>query len=127
MSFAVAIAACNESLEERAEREAQEYTERYCPTPVVNNSRTDSVAFEKATKTYTYYCTLTGAYDNQAFISEYGQELDQRLAKTISEDTSIEKLKAAGFRFRFIIHSEKEPSLLLYDKTITADEYLRKP
>jgi len=78
---ALVLVACNESLEDRAEREAREYTARYCPTPVVNNSRTDSVAFDKATKTYTYYCTLTGEYDSAEFIAKYGGELNSRLRR----------------------------------------------
>ena len=124
---ALVLVACNESLEDRAEREAREYTARYCPTPVVNNSRTDSVAFDKATKTYTYFCTLTGEYDSAEFIAQYGDELNIRLAQTIADDASIEKLKAAGFRFRFVIHSEAAPEIVLYERTITAEEYNHPP
>ena len=47
------LASCHESIEERAQREAREFTERYCPTPVVNYTRTDSVAFDMKSKTYT--------------------------------------------------------------------------
>ena len=49
---------CHESLEERAEREAREYTERNCPTPVVNFSRTDSVRFDREARNYIYYCSF---------------------------------------------------------------------
>ena len=124
---ALVLVACNESLEDRAEREAREYTARYCPTPVMNNSRTDSVAFDKATKTYTYYCTLTGEYDSAEFIAKYGGELNSRLAQTIADDASIEKLKAAGFSFHFVIHSERAPEKVLYERTITAKEYDNPP
>ncbi len=53
--FASLLVSCTESLEDKAAREAKEYTEKYCPTPYVNDSRTDSAAFDKNTKT----CTLT--------------------------------------------------------------------
>ena len=40
--FASLLVSCTESLEDKAAREAKEYTEKYCPTPYVNDSRTDS-------------------------------------------------------------------------------------
>ena len=40
------LASCTESLEDKAAREAKEYTEKYCPTPYVNDSRTDSATFD---------------------------------------------------------------------------------
>ncbi len=46
------VVSCTESLEDKAAREAKEYTEKYCPTPYVNDSRTDSAAFDKTTKMY---------------------------------------------------------------------------
>lgn len=39
--------ACHhETIEERAAREAKEYTQKMCPTPVVNFTRTDSMVFD---------------------------------------------------------------------------------
>ena len=46
------LCSCHENLEKRAQREAREYTEKYCPTPVQNYTRTDSVAFDVKTKIY---------------------------------------------------------------------------
>ncbi len=43
------VVSCTESLEDKAVREAKEYTEKYCPTPYVNDSRTDSAVFDKNT------------------------------------------------------------------------------
>ena len=34
------VVSCTENLEDKAVREAKEYTEKYCPTPYVNDSRT---------------------------------------------------------------------------------------
>ncbi len=48
--FASLLVSCTESLEDKAAREAKEYTEKYCPTPYVNDSRTDSATFDKSTK-----------------------------------------------------------------------------
>ena len=52
------LASCSESIEDRAAREAKEYTEKVCPTPFVNDGRTDSTVFDKNTRTYIYYMTL---------------------------------------------------------------------
>ena len=49
------LASCTESLEDRAVREAREYTEKVRPTPYINDSRTDSAVFDKTSRTYTYY------------------------------------------------------------------------
>ena len=121
--LALLVIGCKESLEERAERDARVFTERNCPTPVVNNSRTDSVAFDKVTKTYTYYCSLVGEYDNEEFIDTFKNDLDKQLVESISDDTSITKLKEAGFNFKFIIRSDSNPEKTLYEKIITAEEY----
>ena len=37
------LASCSESIEDRAVREAKEYTEKVCPTPFVNDGRTDKI------------------------------------------------------------------------------------
>ena len=37
--FASLLVSCTESLEDKAAREAKEYTEKYCPTPYVNDAR----------------------------------------------------------------------------------------
>ncbi len=36
------LASCSESIEDRAAREAKEYTEKVCPTPFANDGHTDS-------------------------------------------------------------------------------------
>src|SRR3712207_8347171 len=76
--LACSLTACHESLEDRAAREAREYTEKYCPTPYVNNTRTDSVAFDTASKTYTYYCSLNGQADSKQFIEQYRKRIDRK-------------------------------------------------
>ena len=58
------LTACHESLEERAEREAKEFTEKNCPTPVRENTRTDSLTYDKESRTIGYWYTLCGQADN---------------------------------------------------------------
>ena len=56
MAMAISTAtlfACNHAtLEDRAEKEARDFTERYCPTPVQNMQRTDSIVFDRDTRTF---------------------------------------------------------------------------
>ena len=47
LSAVALLFACQESMEDRAAREAKEYTKRMCPTPIYNDTRTDSVTFDK--------------------------------------------------------------------------------
>ena len=63
--FASLLVSCTESLEDKAAREAKEYTEKYCPTPYVNDARTDSAAFDKTKKIYTYYISLRNKADKR--------------------------------------------------------------
>lgn len=65
VACAALLCSCHENMEKRAQREAREYTEKYCPTPVQNYTRTDSVVFDIDTKTYHYYCSITGDLDDQ--------------------------------------------------------------
>ena len=82
--MALLMVSCHDSLDDRAEKEARNYTERYCPTPVQQNQRTDSLTFDRHTHTYNYYYTLTGPADNADVISDNRQKLkDVLVADTI--------------------------------------------
>ena len=62
---ALALTACHhETIEERAKRETKEYTQKYCPTPFINYTRTDSMTFENSTRTIIYYCSFSDKMDN---------------------------------------------------------------
>lgn len=117
------LVSCHENLEERAAREAREYTEKFCPTPVVNYIRTDSVAFDKTTKTYNYYCTLTGKMDNYDIIKQNEKQLTDGLGQSIKENTNIRAYKKAGFNFAYTIKSEKDPKKTLFYTRFTPKEY----
>lgn len=117
------LTACHESLEDKSVREAKEYTEKYCPTPVVNGTRTDSVTFNKATKTYTYHCSFVGELDNVNIVEQNKKKLHALLEKEIKDNTNIKKLKEAKYNFAYIIRSDKQPKTVLYQQTIGATDY----
>ena len=58
------LMSCQESMEDKAARAAADYTRKYCPTPVINYTRTDSVSFNKSTRTYTYIWGMCGEKDD---------------------------------------------------------------
>lgn len=118
-----ALSSCHENLEDRSAREAKEYTEKYCPTPVVNGSRTDSVTFQKETKTYTYYCSFVGKLDNAQIVARNRGKIHRLMVKEIKDNTSIRKLKNAKYNFAYVVHSDKDPQKILYQQTIRVSDY----
>lgn len=120
---ALALTSCHESLEQRAEREAREYTEKFCPTPYMNFTRTDSVTFDIETKTYHYYCSVNEQMDDPAIIDLNKNNLHDGLVKALTENTSVKVYKEAGFNFAYTLHSAKNPSQELYHVVITPKDY----
>ena len=109
------LASCTESLEEKATREAKEYTEKYCPTPYVNDSRTDSATFDKSTKTYVYYISLRNKADNKQVIEANKDKLHKIQKEALDNNPGLKKYKEEHFTFRFVYHSAKNPKEVLLD------------
>mgnify|MGYP000456462686 FL=1 len=115
--FASLLVSCTESLEDKAAREAKEYTEKYCPTPYVNDARTDSAAFDKTKKIYTYYISLRNKADNVILIKQNHKKLYDVQKQSLDNNPGLQKYKEAHFSFRFIYHSAKNPKEVLLDDT----------
>jgi ADP-ribose pyrophosphatase YjhB (NUDIX family) len=113
----------HESLEDRAAREAKEYTEKYCPTPIENYTRTDSIVFDKNTRTYYYFCTLTDKMDDSAIITAKAKSIRTALATGIAKDTKTKAYKDAGFNFAYVLHSQKRPQQILFQALFTPKDY----
>jgi hypothetical protein len=121
--FTIALAGCflcstlvachHDTIEDRAAKEAKEYTERYCPTPPINGQRTDSIAFDRSKRTLIYYYTLVGKADAPEIIKENKKKLLQSIRQQVMEDTRNKAYKDAGFKFRYIYRSEKTGEILL--------------
>ena len=120
--MALLMVSCHDSLDDRAEKEAKNYTERYCPTPVQQNQRTDSLTFDRHTHTYNYYYTLTGPADNADVIGENRQKLKDVLVAGVRNDTRMKAYKDAGFGFHFVYLSESTGKVLL-EVSVTSKDY----
>lgn len=124
--FALVLAlcsSCHRSLEDRAAQECKEYTEKKCPTPVVDNVRLDSMVYESTTRTIHYYNTLVGMADNRLVIDKQQGKLRQALKEGLRSDAGTKAYKDAGFNFQYTYHSEKKPSEVLFDATYTTKDY----
>lgn len=104
---------CQESLEERAERQAKEYTHKFCPTPARNYIRTDSLVFDRTRKVYLYYISFTDKLDDQEIVDENLDKLRNVLQQSVRESTSLKTFVDAGYKFEYICHSSSEPELVL--------------
>lgn len=120
--LALILASCHENLKERAAREAREYTERNCPTPVINYCRTDSVTFNKENSNYIYYCSFVDKFDDENVINQNRSQIHDGLYQIISNNTGLKLYVEAGFSFTYIVRSDKEPLKILFKDTIKIEK-----
>ncbi len=116
------LSACHEGLEKRAEREAREYTEKFCPTPIINYTRTDSVKFDTEKKNYIYYCSFHDAFDNENIVRKSKDKISEGLYESISTNTGMKVYIDAGFSFTYIVRSGSNPTKVLYTQTIKINQ-----
>ncbi len=121
IAAAVCLAACQESLEDRAAREAKEYTVKKCPAPIGDNITIDSVVFERSTHTMCYFYTLTGTADSREAV----EKSDPRgaLLQSIRNSTSVKTYKDAGYSFRYTYYSAGKRGEILYSVTFKKGDY----
>ena len=120
---AALMVSCHESLEKRAQREAREYTEKNCPTPVLNYMRTDSVVFETNTRTYHYYLSVMNDLDDAKIFELNRKLIVDNFMKQVDESTSLRAYKQEGFNFAWTLRSGKDPKVTYYEKVYTPKEY----
>lgn len=107
------LTSCHEDLREKAYNQAKDYTRKYCPTPVHNYCRTDSIVFDKKRCVYTYYVSFFDELDNIEIIEENKKKIEDMLQQSIKESTSLKGFLDAGFKFEYICHSGSDPDRIL--------------
>lgn len=121
--LALLLAGCHqETLEERTLRESQEYTRRHCPEDQGSNAILDSVVFDVESRTLIHYYRLTNESDNEERAKEKKAELDDKMIDATRKNMQYKRYKDAGFSFRYIASSDSS-GRVIYDKTITKDDY----
>ena len=115
--------ACQESLENRAARESDEYTRKFCPVKINDNTTLDSLTFDIASHTFTRYFSIVTDSQSIQRAEEKKAYFAEELIKEVKLDTSLKPFKENGYAFRFVYRSADDPSFILYDKTVTKEEY----
>ena len=119
------LTACQESLEEKAAREAREVTESKCPMPIGDNMYLDSIVFDIPTLTQTQYFRFTGNSDNDSTVENIvsNNNLKGTLVKELKNTPSYKALMNKGISFRYIYGSTAEPEKTYIDITVTKEDY----
>lgn len=119
------LTSCQESLEEKAAREAREVTESKCPMPIGDNMYLDSIVFDIPTLTQTQYFRFTGNSDNDSTVENIvsNNDLKGTLVKELKNTPSYKALMNKGISFRYIYGSTSEPEKTYIDITVTKEDY----
>ena len=120
-AFALLFASCQESLEDRCAREAQEYTRKNCPIPMDSNTTLDSLTFERETHTLHYHYKLTGFADQDSIVKKI--DAVNVLKKELKNTTTLKLYKDNHYRFAYTFRSEKNPEKILIDVVFTDKDY----
>lgn len=117
------FASCHESLEDKAEREAQEFTKKNCPVMVSQGVVNDSITFDRNTQTLHYYYSLSGTIDTTAIDKKQVKEM---LLKGVKDATAFKKYKENGFNFAYTYFSTKHKGQVLVETVVTPKDYNAK-
>ncbi len=113
---AICLTGCFESMEDRAEREAKEYTERNCPTPPDNNTILDSLTFDKATKTFCHHQRLIDAADVGANVFESKRaQMHEGLTGEVRANLHYKIYVEEGYNFAFLCRSGSTGEVVFLD------------
>ena len=122
LAAAVMFTACQESLEERAAREAREVTENKCPMPVGDNMMLDSIVFDIPTLTQSQYFRFIGDNDNDSVVYAL-QDAKRILVAELKSTPTYRSLMNKGVSFRYVYRSNKNPEKTYLDITLTKEDY----
>ena len=118
------LTACQETLEEKCQRECKLYTKKNCPAQLDKNVIIDSLTFEASTHTLHYHYTLTGQADSVGILSQ--EEVKKALLGQLRNSTTMKSYKDEGYTFTYTYHSQRRPSLVLFEQTLTKKDYQQK-
>ena len=115
------FSACQESLEDKCARECLEFTKRKCPSAVAQDMIVDSMTFDRASHTIQYYYKLTASSDRaDAYLKDQARDA---LKNALKNTTQVMAYKEAGYSFRYIYYSEKNPQTVYLDILLTEKDY----
>lgn len=116
----VLLTGCQETLEERAARESRDYTEKHCPAPIAYQVTMDSMTFDKASHTFSYYYSLNGTLDDSTYLKQSNPR--DMLLQQVKNSTNLKIYKEADYSFRYVYNSTKN-KVTLFDVTFKQKDY----
>ena len=119
---ALTLTACHENLDERAAREAQEFTKKSCPMEISEGITIDSMTFDMKTQTVFYYYVLDGVLDT-TLSEELQEKTKQMMLDGVRNTPSLKGYKDAGYNFRYVFRSHKDKKKVLLDYVFTKKDY----
>ncbi len=122
MAILLLFAACQESVDERLKREAQEFTEKQCPRKMMEGIMLDSMSYNVEKRTMQYYYTLSGDMDSQQRVDEVSPHFKEVLLQGIRNSVEIKKAKEEGVSFNYKYLSASTGGVLL-DITYKKEDY----
>jgi PBP1b-binding outer membrane lipoprotein LpoB len=118
---AIVFAACQESMEDRCEREAKAFTRKNCPAMITPEIMMDSMTFERASRTIHYYYKLTGLSDRSNAYNK--EEATKNLKEALKNTTTVQAYKNEGYNFTYTYRSEKDPKTIWLEVKLTKKDY----
>ena len=115
------LASCQESLEDRCERDAKEFTRKQCPSAIDKTTIIDSLTFDRATHTLHYYYRLTGIADEENALNK--EEAINTLKQALKNSTSVKTYKDNKYKFAYTYRSEKNPKKVVLEVVFTDKDY----
>lgn len=121
MAATALLLACQESIEERAAREAREMTEMKCPMPVGDNMLLDSIVFDIPTLTQSQYFRVFGELDDDSLFAQADSKA--LLLEELRNAPSYRPLMERDVSFRYVYRSRENVAHVLLDMTLTPEDY----
>lgn len=112
---------CQDSLEDKAEKEAKTYTRKNCPVALTDNITLDSMTFDRATHTFGYYYTMSGKLDSDQ--SEHFELMRSQLLSGLKNMTAARTYMDEGYAFRYVYRSQSEPGTVRFETLFTESDY----
>lgn len=122
--MSLVLMGCQESLDEKAAKEAELYTKKNCPAQIAENLTMDSLTFESQTRTLHYYYTITGAADSVGLLNP--ETARSALLTELKNTTSMMAYKKAGYSFAYTYHSKRQRGTKLFETVFKASDYGRQ-
>lgn len=121
IATAVTLISCQEALEDKAEREAREETEKNCPIVYDEMQVMDSMTFDRSTHTFGYHYRLIGKADTISSINP--EAFRSALTDAIKNATSFRAYKDEGYNFRYVYRSDRQRGRVYWETTIKKEDY----